>query len=161
MIELMIVIAVMGILLTLGVASFQGSQIGSRDHERTADIESLAMYLESFYASGSDSINTTGEYPSIQPISGLIGNEIGYFRDLDTKTIIAPGQTTSSLVVATNNTQTTAGVLPQPTINQYIYQPIATDGSLCDDGAKECRKFNLYYRNESDNTVQIFKSKNQ
>lgn len=82
-------------------------------------------------------------------------------QDADPKIFTAPGQDDplASFIPATNGVQTTSGVLPQPTINQYVYQPIDSTNSLC--FTTECRKFNIYYRLEADNTVYQLKSKNQ
>lgn len=161
-VEILIVLTVMGILLVIGFVSFDSVETSSRDKERTIDMETLAVHLEKFYTSGSDSTATIGQYPSVEASVGIIGNETTYLRDLDIKTVIAPAQTTSSLVASTNNNQTKAGVLPQPTFHQYVYQPIATDGSLCDsETTKECRKFNIFYRKESDNLIYKITSANQ
>lgn len=156
-IELIIVITIMGILLVLGVVNLSGSQASSRDAERKTDIETIAAHLETFYTSGTDSSTNVGRYPG----TGIIGQETTTLRDLDTKSIMAPGETVSSLVAATNNVQTTAGVLPQPAINRYVYQPLQQDGTLCTTGAQQCQKFNLFYRLETDNTVYVLTSKNQ
>jgi prepilin-type N-terminal cleavage/methylation domain-containing protein len=85
-----------------------------------------------------------------------------YLSDIDTKSFQAPGQTDvyATFITATNATQTTTGVLPQPTINQYVYQPIDASGNLCTNSA-DCRKYNIYYRLEKDNTVYMVTSKNQ
>lgn len=84
-------------------------------------------------------------------------------RDLDTSSITAPGITdwAQTFVAAANNVQTTAGVAPQPSINQYVYQPLQSDGSLCTFESQECRKFNLYYKLEADNTIYMVTGKNQ
>jgi prepilin-type N-terminal cleavage/methylation domain-containing protein len=156
-IELIVVITIMSILLVLGVVNLRGAQANGRDVERKQDIETIATHLEMFYTSGSDII-ANGQYPSVDPSNSLIGHETSMLRDLDQQSLTAPDVTqgTDSLIAASDvNTQS-------PSIDQYIYQPIATDGSLCDNSAtKECRKFNLYYRLEVDNTVQILTSKNQ
>lgn len=159
-IELIIVVTIMGILLILGVVNLRGSQISARDAERKGDIEAIALHLENFYNSGTDGSTVLGRYPS----SALIGQETNLLRDIDPKALTAPGETASSLLAATCSgacTQTTAGVTPAPDINTYVYQPIRTDGTRCDTEAQECRKFNLYYRLESDNTVYMLTSKNQ
>jgi len=158
-VELVIVVTIMGILLVLGVVNLQGSQANGRDAERKADIESTAMHLETFYTSGSDSATTIGRYPSTL----LTSNPISYLRDIDVKSITAPGITnpTTTFIPATNNTQTTAGVTPQPTFDQYVYQPLQSDGTRCTSDSQECRKFNLYYRLETDNTVYMVTGKNQ
>jgi len=165
-IELVIVIVIMGLLLVLSFANFDNSQVNSRDTERTIDIETLALQLDAYYIAGTDGVTAMGKYPSTVD---LIGHETTILRDLDTKSITAPGETrTSSLTAATNNSQTIAGVLPQPVNNsyvsnyEYIYQPIATDGTLCTDSTtQECRKFNLYYKTEADSVVHLVTSKNQ
>jgi type II secretory pathway pseudopilin PulG len=161
-IELIVIIAVMGILLILGVANLSGSQANARDAERKTDIETIALHLETYYSSGTDGSSSIGQYPSVDPTNGLIGHETTFLRDIDTASLMTPGAASSSLIAATNNVQTTNGVLPQPSISQYLYQPIATDGSLCDSSTtKECRKFNLYYRLETDNIVYTVTSRNQ
>jgi len=164
-VELIITITIMGILLVLGVVNLRGTQANARDDERKTDIEAIAMQLESYYTSGNDASTTFGRYPS----TSIIGNERVTLRDIDPKSLATPGAAVdannipiSSLVAATGGAQiqTTAGVTPQPTINTYVYQPVQADGTLC-TGVLECRKFNLYYMFETDNTVYMVTSKNQ
>jgi len=156
-VELAVVITIMGILLVLGVVVLDTSQINARDSERKTDIESIAINLDTFYTSGTDGSTTIGRYPS----TVLIGTETTMLRDIDPKNLKTPGASSSSLVAATNNTQTTLGVLPQPTIAQYVYQPLQSDGSLCTTEVQECRKFNLFYRLEIDSAIYMLASKNQ
>lgn len=171
-VELAVVITVMGILLVLGVVILDDSQINSRDSERKTDIETIATNLEVFYTSGTDGSTTIGRYPS----TAIIGTETILLRDINKKSLIAPGvddgddnineHITSTFIPATNNLQTTADILPKPTIAQYVYQPLQliSDGTwvLCTDSAtQECRKFNLYYRLEADDIVYMVTSKNQ
>ena len=84
-------------------------------------------------------------------------------RDLDLASITAPDMKdyTQTFIAATNNTQTTGGVTPQPSINQYVYQPLQSDGSLCAFESQECRKFNIYYHLETGDTIYMVTSKNQ
>lgn len=87
-------------------------------------------------------------------------------RDIDVDSITAPNVTDPSLtfISATNNIQLTTGpstVLPLPTVDQYIYQPIQSDGTLCISESQECRKFNLYYKTEADGVIHMVTSKNQ
>jgi prepilin-type N-terminal cleavage/methylation domain-containing protein len=159
-VELIIVITLMGILLVLGVVNLRGSQISARDSERKADIEAIALNLESFYTTGTNSSTTLGRYPS----TAIIGQETTLLPDIDPKSLATPGLTASSLIAATCTgacTQTTAGVTPQPATDTYIYQPIKSDGTLCTTELQECRKFNIYYKLETDNTVYMVTSKNQ
>ena len=161
-VELIIVIAIMGILMTLGVVRLSSSQLEARDKERKSDVETLALFLESYYTSGNGTVINPGEYPSVDPTEGFIGGEVETLLDIDKKILYAPGDSVSSLKAATNNIQTTTGVLPLPSItDQYIYQPIASDGTLCDTEIKECVKFNLYTWYEYDNSAYMITSKNQ
>lgn len=163
-VELIIVITIMGILLVLGVVNLRGSQISARDAERKADVEAIALHLESFYTNGRDGSTTLGRYPSTGLVTSPAATSIQTnLRDIDLKSVMAPGITdpANTLIIATNTTQTTAGILPQPTIDQYIYQPLQQDGTLCTSGAQMCQKYNLYYRLETDNTVYMVTSKNQ
>ena len=156
-VELAVVITVMGILLVLGVVNLDSAQANARDSERKTDVETIATHLETFYTFGTDGSTTTGSYPS----TSIIGQEKTFLRDIDPKSLATPGASSSSLTAATNNLQTVTDVSPQSTISQYVYQPMQNDGTLCTLDTQECRKFNLYYRLEVDNTIYIVTSKNQ
>lgn len=160
-VELMVVITVLATLLVLGTVNLRGSQDNATDAERKTDIESIGFHLEAFYKSGTDGSTTIGRYPS----TALVVDSTSItqmLRDIDPKSFRAPGvETGTSLVEATNDTQTTAGVMPQPTTSQYVYQPIQNNGALCTLETQECRKFNLYFRLATDNTVYMVTSKNQ
>ena len=166
-VELIITITIMGILLTLAVVNVNSTQMKSRDDERKADIEAIATALESFYSIGIDESTILGRYPA----TGLVtptSNITKYLRDVDLKSFMAPGIADPGLTfISSTNTgtskdnQSVAGVLPQPTKSQYVYQPIKSDGSICLAGEMDCRKFNLFYRLESDNIVYKITSKNQ
>lgn len=160
-VELIITITIMGILLVLGVVNLRSSQVNARDAERKADIEAIAFGMESFYKTGLSTSTIIGRYPS----TALAGSDTSYasaIPDADSKSYTPPGASGPAVgfLAATNNDQTTAGVLPQPTISTYVYQPLRQDGTLCNDYTY-CQKFNLYYRLEADNTIYKFKSKNQ
>jgi prepilin-type N-terminal cleavage/methylation domain-containing protein len=156
-VELIIVITIMAILLVLAVVNLRGTQISARDDERKTDTESIALNLEIYYNNSAYSASSAIRYPS----TGLIGAETTNLPDIDPRVLTTPGATSSSLVAATNAVQTVAGVTPQPTTAQYVYQPIDGTGALCVGGATQCRKFNLYYRLEANNTVYMRMSKNQ
>lgn len=152
-VELIIVITVMTILVALGVVNLESSQANGRDAERKMDIESIALQLETYYTSGNDASTTFGYYPPTDVMGDTVAQQT-ILRDIDIKSLIAPdapSTTTTSLVVANNNLQTTADVSPQPDTStsqgQYVYQPISQDGSICSTGIL-CQKFNLYYRQE-------------
>lgn len=79
-------------------------------------------------------------------------------RDIDPNALrapnVAPTDPVSLIVAADNQPQT-------PTENQYIYQPLDKDGALCQDEYTDCRKFNLYYKLETDSAVQKITSRHQ
>lgn len=159
-VELIITITIMGILMTLAVVSVNATQVRARDDERKADVESIKTALETYYNVGSDTDISRGRYPT----TSLVGSETvirNTLRDINIQSFIAPNQTdpTATFKAATNNTQTTTGVSPQPTVNEYIYQPLNNAGNLCTSG--DCRRYNLYYRLETDNTVYKLTSKSQ
>lgn len=155
-VELLIVIVIMGILLTLGAINLRGSQIGARDAERKADIESIATHLETYYTSGTDSSAATGDYPPTT-LTATYSSIKQFLRDINAQSLIAPGITDpAQTFISASNTN-----IPSPNINQYIYQPIQSNGTLCTQDSQECRKFNLYYTTETDNTVRTVTSKNQ
>lgn len=166
-VELIITITIMGILLTLAVVNLGSTQANARDSERKGDVEALALNLENYYNNQDPNIaNSGGSYLGS---SFLNDSQIKtYLPDLDMKNVHAPGVDVSapiSAVPAQNNTTTTAGVLPQPSKSNdvYVYQPLTADGNLCTDPSVtgDCRRFNIYYYQETDNSVQMVTSKHQ
>lgn len=101
--------------------------------------------------------------PGVYPNTSLTDPDLLllFLPDIDERNLKAPGvdAVADSFIAATNNVETAEGVLPQPTIDQYVYQPLNRDGDLCAD--TDCRKFNLYYRLEGDDTVYKYESKNR
>lgn len=162
-VELIITITIMGILLTLAVVNISSTQVNARDVERKSDVESIVNHLEVFYKNGISTSTTVGRYPSTQLVATGSTSIKTFLPDIDILTATAPGAASAdvSFIAATNNTQTTSGVTPSPTISQYVYQPIQSDGSLCTTEFQECRKFAIYYRNELEDTVVKVMSKNQ
>lgn len=166
-VELVITVTIIGILLTLAVVNMNASQINARDSERKADVEAIALSLESFFSNRPDTGSAT-------PLSNTyIGTNrlskpliIADLNEIDPKVLNAPNYedngTQTSVIAATNTAQSTADIQPQPTISQYVYQPLTATGSLCTNAAVTvCRKFNIYYRLETTNAVQMVTSKNQ
>ena len=80
-IELLIVIAIIGILATLVLTNFQGAQAKGRDTVRKNDINSLYQKLEEFY-------NERGGYPdSALSSTTFAGIDAGALTDADGTTI--------------------------------------------------------------------------
>ncbi len=161
-VELLIVIALMGILLTLSVVNLRSTQINSRDTERKTDIDTIASQLEIFYRVGTDNSLVLGRYPSTAELDNSTDIQAN-LRDADLKSFTPPGAASvnTGFIDATNSTQTTTGVLPQPTTSTYVYQPLQQNETLCNSSAQMCTKFNLYYKLETDGLVYMKTSKNQ
>lgn len=155
-IELAIVIAIMSILLVLGMSNFNESQTSARDVERKTDVEAIVLHLDNFYDSGYDSSTSVGKYPSTAFIT-TIANVKTYLRNIDEKSLTAPLVDNPMVTwkAATSNS------VQNPTIDEYIYQPLKSDGTLCTIETDECRKFKIYYRLESDDLVYVATGKNQ
>lgn len=162
-VELLIIVAVMGTLLVLGVVNLRGSQAHARDTERKTDVETIAHHLEIFYTSGRDGSTSIGRYPSTGLTASGVSSITQNLRDINLDSVQAPGITDplQTFLMASNTNQTTSGILPLPSIDEYIYQPLQSDGALCTTGSQECRKFNLYYHTEVDDAVHMITSKNQ
>lgn len=165
LVELLIVIVIMSVLLVLATVNLRSGQTTARDQERKTDVGNIARSLENTYSTPGSS-NSIGSYLSLY-ISDPARTESDVkaaLRNIDLKSLRSPGYSSTgfSLVSATNTTETTAGIAPQPTIAQYVYQPFQTDNvSLCSTTLQQCRRYNIYYRLEADNTVYKVSSKNQ
>jgi prepilin-type N-terminal cleavage/methylation domain-containing protein len=154
-VELIITITVMGILMTLAVVSINSTQVRARDEERKTDIATIATALETYYTSGSDTQPGRGVYPT----TALATSEAtirASLRDVNMESFIAPGQTS---VTDSFKAATSASSLLSPAVGEYIYQPLTSTNGLCSFG--DCRRFVLYYRLESNDTVQRLVSKGQ
>ncbi len=162
-VELIITITIMGILLTLAVVGIVSTQATARDDERKTDVEVIANNLETYYRNGTEGSTSIGRYPSAVLTTSGDSYIQTTLRDINLKSLQAPGASSvaTSFIAATNNNQTEAGVTPQPTTAQYVYQPLQASGALCTSEAQECRRFNLFYRLESTNAVQKVTSRNQ
>lgn len=168
-VELVITITIMGILLTLAVVSLNTSQANARDAERKADAESIALHLESFYTTTDSALTQSGNvYPGMSALSDAAIYTT--LPTLDTKSTHAPDvdlEDPISIVSATNTSESVDGVTPQPDGTTYVYQALKSDGTLCDAPtetdyeAGECRKFNLYYYQETTDSISVIRSKHQ
>jgi prepilin-type N-terminal cleavage/methylation domain-containing protein len=155
-VELLIVIVIIGILFAIVLNSFSDSQARARDTDRKSDIEVIGRRFESVFTNRTLGAAT---YPRTTDI--VAGNAA--LSGLDPEALRTQRITNSqamSLIPATNNTATIAGVTPQPTVDQYVYQPLTADNVLCTSGLI-CVKFNLYYRTEADNVIAKVSSLNQ
>ncbi len=163
LVEIVITVTIMSILLTLAVVNLNSSEANARDAERASDVKTIANHMELYYKNGISLSTTVGRYPSTAVFNNGETSMKTFFPDIDLLSVTAPGaaNAVSSFIPATNTNQSEGGVTPQPTITQYVYQPIQTNGSLCTTEVQECRKFALFYRSEVDNSIKKVMSKNQ
>lgn len=142
-IEMMIVVAVIGILAGLAFPTVTSYRAYSRDAERASDVESIARAFEMSYLRDAPSSGPT--YPTTSRATNVSGYD-SLFQGQDRAITKAPESTsTTSLVAASATTQ------PQnPDLDQYIYLPLTADGTLC-NSTSACVRFLLYYRVENTN----------
>ncbi len=161
-IELIITVAILGILMVLAVVNITASQVKSRDDERRADIEAIGLSLESYYTLGVEGATEYGRYPDTSVTDSETDIQTA-FPNANLDSFKAPAVTaaTSTFVPAVNADEKVDGVSPQPTTDEYVYQPLSAAGTLCTSSATECVKYNLFYQLEGDATVYRYESKNQ
>lgn len=168
-IELIVVIALIGVLLVIGVVSFRSTQSSSRDKERQLDIKTITTYLEGIYAreikSGSVVVKAAGSYPS----RATLTNQTYYqavFGDLYRSAVYSPDSSTDLALIASTNSTSTTGInesnlSPSPTKDKYVYLPLLSDGgAVCGAVTQECRSFQIYAKLES-GTVEVLESKHK
>jgi len=157
-IELIVVIAIIVILGTIAIINLQGGQAAGRDIERQQDVQSIASRFEAYYDERNFNLPyfPTPSYPHTTQISTAT-------KGLSPEAYRAPGtaEGTNSIIIATNTNSTPGGVLPQPTIHQYVYQPFNAAGELCTAGNGPCLRFNIFWRTEASNQVEKLTSRNQ
>lgn len=133
-VELLIVIAVIGILAALVLNTFVGVQRRARDTERQTDINAIATQLEVYY-------NEEGHYPTLAnlqdatPDTGWIDTNL---PGLDLNATIAPNDTPAAGGNSLVNDTT-------PDADAYGYVPAPAD---CDNVTTNCTSFTLYWPEE-------------
>jgi prepilin-type N-terminal cleavage/methylation domain-containing protein len=165
-IELIVVIAIIGILTSIAVLQVMNTNVVARDTEREEDARAIARRFEELYNDAEIGGHTFASYPGTTNIT----SDASLFAETGPEIVRAPGvsnSSASSLTIATNTIQTVAGVTPLPskTNDKYVYQPLKADNTLCqstsDTAGSECVKFNLFYYHEQSNSVKKIKSRNQ
>ena len=139
-VEVVVIIVVISILIGIVVNSSLGYQVRARDSERVSDADVITRSLERYYRTQAVAIGPTYPASSITPtaFATIVNNN---------DAVVAPGQTTNSVVIAANNNAQT------PTKDQYMYQPLQVNGSLCT--ATPCARYKVYYLLEDTNTVVV------
>lgn len=90
LLELLIVIAIIGILVSIGVVSYSSAQKKSRDSRRTGDVKAIQQAWEQYYA------DNAGAYPANCSVSMSIYLPVGLPSDPKTATSYAESCTAST-----------------------------------------------------------------
>lgn len=109
-VELVIVIAIIGVLATIGIASFSSIKQGARNTQRSNSIKIIAETLEKYYIKN-------GEYPSCammtaQPASAVTTNTL---KGMDSAVLTAPG-----VAVGVNSIDSTCSADPTDSTYSYV-----------------------------------------
>jgi len=150
LIEIVVVITVIGILTAAAINSVITSLVSARDAQTSIDLATIANQLERDYRTHAAVTGPTYPPTSVGAtgIAAIVANA---------EATSASGQTTNSIVIATTNkpacstTVTTNCFTVSP--GQYVYQPLAADGSLCT--VAPCMRFVLYAAQQSSGSTTI------
>ena len=141
-IELLIVIAIIGILATLVLTNFQGAQAKGRDTTRKSDINSVYQKLEEYY-------NENGGYPDGNLDNTVLpGIDEGALTDADGDAIGYSGGFVTGLTVPTTNPDND---------NEYYYQAYdCTTAGAQSPVTATCNKYRLvgYLEQEAGNLYE-------
>lgn len=183
-VELAVVIALISIVSLLLFAGLRSSQISARDDERRAKAEIIASALESLHKSGNSSFSQKpGLYPNIATINTAINNRqlTSLLPNIDDSTVSFTWSSDNSVKLKTiipssgfvdrSNTENMLYINPLVGLDQFVYEPLFYNASgfdmdhdrwsFCQVSSADCRRFNLYYRTEADNTVHVIRSTQQ
>lgn len=184
-IELTMVVLIIGILSSLATVQLLRSQLIARDKERADDVLSIASFLEEAYKSGQPDgtviptgTGSSSASPLGYPSTTLISNQNdaqsqAILGAIDPLALKSPLKKSFSLTAASNSTDLTGATISNLRSNDnYIYQPLTENGSLCtvanslnsnqaviaprlDDA---CVQFKIFYPSEAKGTWQVKKS---
>jgi len=145
-VELLIVIAVIGILATISVVGFSRTQTMTRDAQRSSKSSVIVEALEKYY-------DKNGEYPSCSAVTSSVSN---------VTTAVLPGINSDALVTpkstdaAANSIQCQdlTNIATDPDIFAYI-----GDGSAACTSGQSCLEFTLKYKDEIANQIVSIQSR--
>lgn len=132
MIEVLVVVAVIGILSTIGVVAFTKVQTDSRDNQRSSRATVISEALEKYY-------QQNGEYPScadMQQSASVIKSDV--LKGIDTTVLKTPTNNSTDNSITTCQNLTSG---PGADIFAYV-------GDGC-SGGDSCLSYSLKYREEA------------
>lgn len=145
-VELLVVIAVIGILATITLIGFNRYQADSRDSQRSTQATIISEALEKYY-------DANGEYPSCSKMTNTGASVVStVLIGTDPKVLIAPqaaSNQTNSIDFCTNLTSGT-------TTDSFAY---VGDGSTTCSTGNTCSSYSFQYKEESTGTIKTIKSR--
>lgn len=124
LIELLVVIVIIGVLSTIGLATYSNAQKSARDAKRKADLNQINLYLQYYY-------NDNGRYPAAGECAiGTGGCNYSTAGDSWIPALVSGGYTTRLPVDPINNTD---GPWNATSDNySYAYGNVSSDGQNYD-----------------------------
>lgn len=175
-VELIVTVTIIVILTTLVVVRLRMTQASGRDEERNIDITTIATSLEVYYESGDITTYTPkGYYPGANQILAAAAKDPPYnefLQGVPAISLIAPDRTitdsfgidpayaTAAIGANTDGSYSDAQARALLSTYPYLYQPLTRSNAFCVN-YDDCVKFNLYYLEETTDTVIKIGSKNQ
>lgn len=142
LVELIVVIAIIGILATLTVVGLTRYQADTRDARRESNVTVISEALEKYY-------DANGEYPSCSAITAagtVVTDDTGPLSGIDKNSIVAPqapSGTTNSIVC-----NATLGLT-----GDDFFQYTGDGSTACAEGSS-CLSYSLKYRDEVDGEIK-------
>ncbi|MFZ2836251.1 Fimbrial protein precursor [compost metagenome] len=149
-IELLISIAIIGVLLAISILTFSKQQVEARDQTRYSRSTILAEAIEKYY-------EEHGEYPSVPSLvseSGVSGSAVAAKLNVEIGTIVFPG-------VGSSTTNSLTSGSPTSTKAKYTASSVnSTENTACQTSATGgCDSFTITYKKEADNTDVVISSR--
>jgi prepilin-type N-terminal cleavage/methylation domain-containing protein len=148
LIELIVVIAILGVLTVVAAFNYTGVQRQTRDTQRSSSATLIAESLEKYFTKN-------GEYPSVAKVTSTDGNSVKTLLDLsNTDSLLAPFATAGT----TNSWK--AGTASKT--NPLTYNGNTDSTSSCSTGSgatDACRDFRIQYYDEQTDTIATIVSR--
>jgi len=146
-VELLVVIAVIGILTTISLISFTRYQADTRDTQRSSKTTILAEALEKYY-------DKNGEYPSCSAVSdsNAVNVTTNVLLGVELNTLLTP----KSAPTDTNSIKCTdiTGAVGEADVFAYV-----GDGSAACTSGQACLSWTLKYKEESTGLIKTIASR--
>ncbi|TAL15071.1 prepilin-type N-terminal cleavage/methylation domain-containing protein [Patescibacteria group bacterium] len=148
-VELLVVVAVIGILATITLIGFNRYQADSRDSQRSSEATVIAEALEKYY-------DKNGEYPSCNTMKDIGTNVAATLGNIDPKVLLTPQAASDQ----TNSIDFCSDITTSTPTDSFAY--VGDGSSTCSTGTgstSSCLQFKLEYKQESTGTIQSITSR--